>query len=251
MKTLQTGTALILFLAVQVLAQQPAPNVIEEQQEKSQKSDQYTYQQLQISNFYYENQLLQIRANRTNVLRSLEIVDPVLAVNDYIGGALYIQEVLALHGINLFDDPQFAETYKDIRDATRGLTTTERMDLMPRLLAIATNRFAEERNRIMAGFDAAELQLEQEQAYVSKVQIPQFSDQIKTNAANPAKKPAGMVSGILYSDRSAAIIGSDIVHQGDKLGSVRINRIQPSHVEFEKNGQTWTQKVGDAPSSMW
>jgi type II secretory pathway component PulC len=53
-----------------------------------------------------------------------------------------------------------------------------------------------------------------------------------------------IVSGILCSeDKSSAIIGNRIVHEGDQIQGANIIKINKEGVEFEMNGKKWTQKV--------
>jgi len=50
------------------------------------------------------------------------------------------------------------------------------------------------------------------------------------------------VSAILYAeDNPSAVINTQIVHEGDWVGSARVAKIYPGKVEFEQNGKTWTQ----------
>jgi len=56
--------------------------------------------------------------------------------------------------------------------------------------------------------------------------------------------PGLPLRGIIYSEqRCSAIIGSRIVHQGDKIQNATVVRINKDSVEFELNGKTWTQKI--------
>lgn len=53
-----------------------------------------------------------------------------------------------------------------------------------------------------------------------------------------------IVKGILYSDdKSSAVIGSQIMREGEKISDVTITKINKDCVEFESNGKKWTQKV--------
>lgn len=53
-----------------------------------------------------------------------------------------------------------------------------------------------------------------------------------------------IVKGIVYSeDRSSAVVGSQIVHQGDKISGTTVVKINKNDVEFEMDGKTWTQEV--------
>ena len=52
------------------------------------------------------------------------------------------------------------------------------------------------------------------------------------------------VKSVLYSeDNPSAVIGSKIVHEGEKIRDVTIVKINRDSVEFEMNGKKWTQKV--------
>jgi len=52
------------------------------------------------------------------------------------------------------------------------------------------------------------------------------------------------VQGILYSeDKASAVIGNQIVHEGERIRGMTIIRISKDTVEFEMNGKKWTQKV--------
>jgi len=53
-----------------------------------------------------------------------------------------------------------------------------------------------------------------------------------------------IVKGIVHSEKSpSAVIGDQIVHEGDKISGVTILKINRDNVEFEINGKKWTQKV--------
>ncbi len=53
-----------------------------------------------------------------------------------------------------------------------------------------------------------------------------------------------IVKGIVYSeDNPSAVIGEQIVRQGDKISGITIVKISKDSVEFERNGKKWTQKV--------
>jgi hypothetical protein len=52
------------------------------------------------------------------------------------------------------------------------------------------------------------------------------------------------VKGIVYSeDDPSAIIGSEILHEGDKVSGATIIKINKNSVEFEMNGRKWTEKI--------
>ncbi|MBN2269573.1 MAG: hypothetical protein JXN61_03110 [Sedimentisphaerales bacterium] len=52
------------------------------------------------------------------------------------------------------------------------------------------------------------------------------------------------VKGILFSDDNpSAVIGTRIAHVGDIIAGATITKINKKDVEFEKDGQTWTQTI--------
>jgi hypothetical protein len=63
----------------------------------------------------------------------------------------------------------------------------------------------------------------------------------------------GMVNGIVfYEDKGAALIAGDVVRENDVVMGVRIVRIFPDRVEFEKQGNQWKQQVGQfPPPAVW
>jgi len=64
-----------------------------------------------------------------------------------------------------------------------------------------------------------------------------------SSAASP-ENSAIIVRGIVFSeDNPAVIIGTQLMHQGDKVAGAVITKITEDSVEFEMNGKKWTQKV--------
>jgi len=70
------------------------------------------------------------------------------------------------------------------------------------------------------------------------VEIPQ------TEQTETRKTIKLIVKGILYSeDNPSAVIGNQIVHEGETIRGVSVIKIRKDSVEFEMNGKRWTQKV--------
>lgn len=62
----------------------------------------------------------------------------------------------------------------------------------------------------------------------------------------------GVVSGLVHSeDRPCAIIGREIVHEGNVIYGVKVVKIYADRVEFEKNWMRWTQQVDERPNLAW
>ena len=72
------------------------------------------------------------------------------------------------------------------------------------------------------------------------VEIPQTEQTGQTETKKIIKL---IVRSILYSDNPSAVIGNQIVHEGEKIRGVSIIKISKDNVELEMNGKTWTQKV--------
>jgi hypothetical protein len=53
-----------------------------------------------------------------------------------------------------------------------------------------------------------------------------------------------IVKGTVYSETDPlAVVGTQIVHEGDQVAGATIVKINKNSVEFEMNGKRWTQKV--------
>ncbi len=65
---------------------------------------------------------------------------------------------------------------------------------------------------------------------------------------------SGLVRGILYSNTKSSVVIDDkrkIVHEGNVIHGITIVKIHKDKVEFAKNDQRWTQKVGQTPKAHW
>ena len=55
-----------------------------------------------------------------------------------------------------------------------------------------------------------------------------------------------VVRGIVWSEDSpAAVIGTQIIYQGQTVQGTKILQITEDSVEFEKDGKKWVQKVAN------
>ena len=62
----------------------------------------------------------------------------------------------------------------------------------------------------------------------------------------------GLVTGILFSnDRPAAVVGSQVLYEGDIKQGVTVVKITKDKVHFEKDGRLWTQQVQEIPPRHW
>ena len=83
--------------------------------------------------------------------------------------------------------------------------------------------------------------------------ISERRDIIAVHSSSDAITPTvGLVTGILYNeDNPSAIIGSWVVYEGEALHGVNIVKIHKDKVEFEKNGNEWTQVIQQKPAAFW
>ena len=76
-------------------------------------------------------------------------------------------------------------------------------------------------------------------------------------AANPDSVSAGLpktgvITGITYNEnKSFAIIGTHIVSEGETIDDIKIIKIYPDKVEFEKEGKRWTQGLNESSGPQW
>ena len=72
---------------------------------------------------------------------------------------------------------------------------------------------------------------------------PRVKDAVALHRAMVSQKNLA-VTGILYSeDNPSAIIGGAIMREGDMIDDVKVVKIRKNIVEFEKNGEKWTQEM--------
>jgi hypothetical protein len=244
--------AVLLAAIVLVAGQSQVQAVTDEQQAKLKQIDKYIESCKKDINFRYSTWIAELQAKEDDQQRLNSIGNPEMFIpENFVAWTEYIKDVLDLRGVDLRNDPQFTHTFDKFRGS--GLSIIERFDLAPKLMAIAEKRLVKDENRALRGYTAAQVQLEQEREYALNVQLPAFQEQLRNNVLNPPQPPAeGTVSGVVYSDDMAtAVIGTKIVHQGEKTGDIKVVKISSEGVEFEKNGHKWTQKIGEAASSQW
>jgi hypothetical protein len=78
-----------------------------------------------------------------------------------------------------------------------------------------------------------------------RLPAPPVAPVVEEPAAAPMQTRVELVvTGILYSeDRPAAIIDTQLVHEGKQISGATVRKIERDGVEFEMNGQTWKQAV--------
>ncbi len=70
-----------------------------------------------------------------------------------------------------------------------------------------------------------------------------------TQGGADSEAPAGLIMAIAYSDRPSVLIGKELLYEGDTIRGVKVVKINEGTVEFEKNGERWTQEAGETLKS--
>ena len=52
-------------------------------------------------------------------------------------------------------------------------------------------------------------------------------------------------------DAEVALIGDELVREGDTIDGVKVVQINSGKVKFEKNGKMWTQGTQERPDAAW
>lgn len=77
----------------------------------------------------------------------------------------------------------------------------------------------------------------------NKISTPQLG--VVTGIVHPEQDPCGVTKA------PSAIVGIKIVHAGDTIDGVKVVEISRGRVEFEKDGERWTQGIQEEPNSAW
>jgi hypothetical protein len=79
-----------------------------------------------------------------------------------------------------------------------------------------------------------------------------FDNLQPAEAEEDAQMPLGTVAGIIYSEENPSVlINHELIREGDITHSVKVVKISKREVEFEKDGERWTQKVLAKPNPAW
>lgn len=90
---------------------------------------------------------------------------------------------------------------------------------------------------------------------IEKITTADIAEWRQILAAGMPLKPVstqGLVTGIFYNPpNSSALIGGQIVYEGTTIHGVKVVKIHPDKIEFEKNGTSWTQRIEQTPDPAW
>ncbi|WP_146663224.1 hypothetical protein [Anaerohalosphaera lusitana] len=76
---------------------------------------------------------------------------------------------------------------------------------------------------------------------------------IRQIEAEPGEQRPSVINAIAYNEYGECVmmIGDELVREGDELRGVTVKSISTNKAEFEKNGRSWTQEVGEAANEQW
>ena len=133
----------------------------------------------------------------------------------------------------------FEPTYRTIRPA--------------KLFTTFQTLVAASKNNIYKKYEAGFATLQKNKTYALNVLLPELEEKLKQNLTKSQDKIAGgVISGIVCSeDKNSAVVDGKIIQQGDTLGQIKVVKVHHEHIEFEKNGKNWTQKIGEPGGSYW
>ena len=105
---------------------------------------------------------------------------------------------------------------------------------------------AGETEQSLANTNAGGIKWEIPEPYPMTLRDPMQIASLSTTQTEEQKPQTGqiVVKSILYSQGNpSAVVGSEIVHQGDIVLGATVVKIDENTVEFEKDGKRWTQEV--------
>ena len=79
-----------------------------------------------------------------------------------------------------------------------------------------------------------------------------LKEDVFTEVSPIQQQPKGIVNATAYVEKNwLAMVDDKIVHEGDRMGDVKILKIDAKQVQFKNNSRTWTQKLGENQEALW
>jgi len=114
---------------------------------------------------------------------------------------------------------------------------------------ILTTKGFEEVKEGLAIYNFAQKKRPKTTGSVGKKKVPSPEEIVGAETTTALK---GFVTGIFYNPPSSSVlIDSTIFYEGDETEGIKVVKIHKDKVEFEKNGQQWSQKIQQTPASYW
>lgn len=205
----------------------------------------------------YRERAAELKSRAENKIRSLEVADKG------VYSSLAEQAEVAKNVLELNNYGNFTRSFwRDAKKDNWKLDEYENVHLYgpvyrkgrpARLFATFQTLVAESKNDIYRRYESGFATLQKNKMYSLNVVLPEIEEKLKRNLKEfRPKLTRGVISGIVYSqDKNSAVVDGKIVQQGDTLGEVKIVKIHHDHIEFEKRGKSWIQKIGEPAGSYW
>jgi hypothetical protein len=232
MKKVIVNAILLLSIAVSqaALAQSGQP---QNSNSQSQDSQAYFEAHKEILSNYYQDRIMEERLSAQQQIRLLEVAEKCYANCD----------------TGLYEWAQLAEAVLAINDLERQSLGYRpfSFETAPEYLAEALSRIAIRKSRIIDDMEWQTARLERIRKYETTQGLENL---IKMRQEKPVET-YGVVGGIIYSDKPVAFVDNTALHPGESIHGVEVLTINKNSVEFERDGSTWTQKVGEKLEDKW
>lgn len=239
-----------VFIVTAILTGAAKAATDEQKAEQFEQIEQYIARRQQQIEDHYAGRLVELQMKTEAEIRLLEVADrgvfSTLAEQTKIAKA-----VLQIDGIeNMpfgFFEPD--ESLDDILNSHFHETFKK----APRFFAIAQSRIAEAKSDILADFEWLALDIKKQKRYALAVRLPELEKKLKDNILAPKPTPThGVITAIVYSrEKPSAIIDGQIIHETDIIEGVRVVKIYPDKIKFEKKGKSWKQQVQETQKKYW
>jgi hypothetical protein len=196
-------------------------------------SEEYLEAHKEILNNYYQDRIMEERLSAQAQIRLLEVAE----------------NCFANCGTGLYEWAQLAESVLAINDLER-LPLRYRpfsFETAPGYLAEALSQIAKRKSQIIDDMEWQTARLDRIRKYETTKGLENL---IKMRQAKPVET-YGVVGGIIYSDKPVAFVDNTVLHPGESIHGVKVLAINKDNVEFEREGSTWTQKVGEKLEEKW
>jgi hypothetical protein len=225
----------------------------ESEAERQERIENYIAERREGVERYIAGQLLELELKTIADITALEVGEQA-EFSPVLTQARIANSVLILNGYRGLEEGHLSRLEKDeLRLVTEGRYQDQRYTrgLSTTLFALTRGRLVSKKNRILGKSEYGKSRLELHRQALH-ARLDELERRLKEEPAVAAAVEAGVISGILYSDDNpSALIGRELVHEGDSIDSVEVVRIGRSFVEFEKDGRRWSQGVGEEASRRW
>jgi hypothetical protein len=229
----------------QLAASAPDPNktarvaaqLVPNEQEELRDIDAYAAAERQKIEAWYAEQMAGLKAQLEKRVQTLSDKDKLAWAQFYERAKEMRSDPSGRAGATRTGDP--AGEYAAILARTKDPSQMTQQDFVNAQIGLAQMR--------QDKLDAVQREVDRRKALLAwqKPPIPTAPTPTAQKQTKPAPNPTPEVEAIMAGadNRLCALIGDSFVSEGATVQGYRVKKIQADSVEFEKDGQTWTQKV--------